>query len=169
MNHLALVTQIVPNPDHHFKVCSNPVRADPDCSRPVSSDASWRAGTFFGHNSHIMDVWFVLEEFQCPRENILGDLAIQLGIYLLADLPKAQDVLWEMIERGAIQLLPLQSGDVPRMRELMSKYADRHMDLADAALIRVAEREGVRKIFTIDAKDFSVYRVHNRIRPMLLP
>jgi uncharacterized protein len=91
------------------------------------------------------------------------------AMYLLADLPKAQDVLWEMIERGAIQLLPLQSGDVPRMRELMSKYADRHMDLADAALIRVAEREGVRKIFTIDRKDFSVYRVHNRIRPMLLP
>ena len=64
------------------------------------------------------------------------------AMYLLADLPKAQDVLWEMIERGAIQLLPLQSGDVPRMRELVSKYADRHMDLADAALIRVAEREG---------------------------
>ena len=91
------------------------------------------------------------------------------AMYLLADLPKAQDVLWEMIERGAIQLLPLQSGDVPRMRELVSKYADRHMDLADAALIRVAEREGVRKIFTIDRKDFSVYRLHNRIRPMLLP
>jgi hypothetical protein len=27
-----------------------------------------------------MDVWFALEEFQCPRENILGDLAIQVGI-----------------------------------------------------------------------------------------
>ena len=91
------------------------------------------------------------------------------AMYLLADLPKAQDALWEMLERGALQLLPLCAADVPRMRELMRKYADRSMDFADAALVRVAEREGIRKIFTIDRKDFSVYRLHNRIRPQLLP
>jgi predicted nucleic acid-binding protein len=91
------------------------------------------------------------------------------AMYLLADLPKAQDALWEMLERGALQLLPLYAADVPRMRELMRKYADRSMDFADAALVRVAEREGIRKIFTIDRKDFSVYRLHNRIRPQLLP
>jgi uncharacterized protein len=43
------------------------------------------------------------------------------------------------------------------MRELMSKYANLPMDLADAALVRVAEREGIRKIFTVDRRDFSVY------------
>jgi hypothetical protein len=91
------------------------------------------------------------------------------AMYLLADLPKAQDALWEMLERGAIQLLPLYSADIPRMRELMAKYGDQPMDFADAALVRVAEREGIRKIFTIDRKDFSVYRLHNRVRPVLLP
>ena len=88
---------------------------------------------------------------------------------LLADLPKAQQAIWEMVERGALQLLPLHAADVPRIRELMRKYADRPMDMADAALLRVAERDGIRKIFTIDRKDFSVYRLHNRIRPTLLP
>jgi predicted nucleic acid-binding protein len=43
------------------------------------------------------------------------------------------------------------------------------MDLADAALIRVAEREGIRKIFTVDRKDFSVYRLHGRVRPAIVP
>jgi predicted nucleic acid-binding protein len=43
------------------------------------------------------------------------------------------------------------------------------MDFADAALLRVAEREGVRKIFTIDREDFSIYRLHNRARLLLLP
>ena len=42
-------------------------------------------------------------------------------------------------------------------------------DNADAALLRVAEREGIRKIFTVDRRDFSVYRLHGRIRPALLP
>lgn len=91
------------------------------------------------------------------------------AMYLLADVPKAQDALWEMLERGALHILPLSSADVPRMRELMRKYADREMDFADAALLRVAEREGIRKIFTTDRKDFSVYRLHNRARPLLLP
>jgi uncharacterized protein len=88
---------------------------------------------------------------------------------LLAELPKAQEALWEMFSRGALQLLPLDSGDAPRIRELMRKYANRPMDLADAALLRVAEREGLRKIFTVDRKDLAVYRLHGRIRPTLLP
>ncbi|SRR6266849_2736882 len=88
---------------------------------------------------------------------------------LVPDLPKAQEALWEMIDRGALQLLTLDAGDVPRIRELMKKYANRPMDLADAALLRVAEREGIGKIFTVDRRDFSVYRLHGRIRPALLP
>jgi predicted nucleic acid-binding protein len=42
------------------------------------------------------------------------------------------------------------------MRELMHKYANRSMDLADAAILRVAERERLRKFLTIDRRDFSV-------------
>jgi len=91
------------------------------------------------------------------------------AMYLLGDLPKAQEALWEMLARGVLQLLPLDLADVPRMRELMSKYADRPMDLADAALVRVAEREGIRKIFTVDRKDFGVYRLHGRMKPKLIP
>lgn len=91
------------------------------------------------------------------------------AMYLLADLPKAQEALWEMIDRRALQLLTLDAGDVPRIRELMKKYANRPMDLADAALLRAAEREGIGKIFTVDRRDFSVYRLHGRIRPALLP
>ena len=91
------------------------------------------------------------------------------AMYLLGDLPKAQEALWEMLARGVLQLQPLDLTDVPRMRELMSKYADRPMDLADAALVRVAEREGIRKIFTVDREDFSVYRLHGRVQPNIIP
>jgi uncharacterized protein len=91
------------------------------------------------------------------------------AMYLLNDLRKAQDAVWEIIARGVLQLLPLDVADVPRIRELMGKYADRPMDLADAALIRVAEREGIRKIFTVDREDFSVYRLHGRVRPNIIP
>ena len=44
------------------------------------------------------------------------------------------------------------------MRNLMRKYRDLPMDLADAALVAVAERERISRIFTLDRKDFEIYR-----------
>jgi len=90
-------------------------------------------------------------------------------MYLLTGFPTAQHDIWEMIARGAVEILPLGSDDVPRIRELMKQYANRPMDLAEAALIRVAEREGIRQFFTIDRKDFAVYRLHGKIKPSILP
>jgi len=74
-----------------------------------------------------------------------------------------------MVARASVEILPLGPDDVPRIRELMQQYANRPMDLADAALIRVAEREGIRQFFTIDRQDFAVYRLHGKIRPSILP
>ncbi len=108
-----------------------------------------------------------VETFREPMATVWPPLTE--AMYLLTDLPRAQDVLWEMLERGALQLLALDVGDAPRMRELRRKYANRPMDLADAALLRVAEREGIRKIFTVDRRDFSVYRLHGRVRPTIVP
>ena len=73
---------------------------------------------------------------------------------------QAQEALWEMIEMGAVEILPLGIDDVPRMKQLMRKYRERDlpMDLADAALVRVAERERLRRIFTLDRRDFQIYR-----------
>ena len=81
----------------------------------------------------------------------------------------AQRALWEMIERGTITLLDLTIDDAPRMRELMEKYRDLPVDLADAALVRTAEREKIRRIFTLDRRDFSVYRPVGVGRFSILP
>ena len=51
-----------------------------------------------------------------------------------------------------------ESNDVARMHELMAKYRDLPMDLADAALVAVAERERLRRVLTLDRRGFSVYR-----------
>jgi predicted nucleic acid-binding protein len=95
--------------------------------------------------------------------------ALTEAMYLLRDLPRGQDAIWEMAERGAVEILPLGPADVTRMRTLMRKYADLPMDAADAALVAVAEREGTRTVFTIDRTDFSVYRLHGRSRFTIIP
>lgn len=82
--------------------------------------------------------------------------------YLLGFAPRAQDALLEMVERGALVLLPLNGSDAPRVRALLRTYHDLPMDLADATLVRVAEREGVLRVFTLDRRHFSIYRAGRR-------
>ena len=120
-----------------------------------------------GDDQHHVSCVAALQQLREPLGTVWP--ALSEAMYLLGDLPKAQEALWEMLARRALQLLPLDLGDVPRIRQLMSKYADRPMDLADAALVRVAERESIRKIFTVDRKDFAVYRLHGRVRPTVIP
>lgn len=91
------------------------------------------------------------------------------AMYLLDFSSQAQDALWRLLERDAVKILPLDAGDVPRMRELMRKYRDLPMDLADAALVRAGERERIARVFTIDRRDFEVYRPRGIRRFTILP
>jgi predicted nucleic acid-binding protein len=91
------------------------------------------------------------------------------AMYLLSFSWQAQKALWEILELGTVRLLPLDEADVPALKALMEKYRDLPMDLADAALVRVAEREGLRRVFTLDQQDFNVYRLARKGFFTLLP
>ena len=91
------------------------------------------------------------------------------AMYILRQSDRSQEALWSAIDSGAIDYAPLGSDDVPRMRDLMREYRDQPMDLADAALVRVAERDGIPRIFTLDRRHFEVYRLHGRRRFLIVP
>lgn len=91
------------------------------------------------------------------------------AMYLLSFSWRAQKALWELIETGTIRLLHLDKADVGPMKSLMEKYRDLPMDMADAALVRIAEREGIRRVLTLDHRDFSVYRLARKGSFTLLP
>jgi predicted nucleic acid-binding protein len=74
-----------------------------------------------------------------------------------------------MLDRRMLTLLALEADDLPRIEDLMRKYRDLPMDLADAALVRVAEREKIRRIFTLDRRDFQIYRPAKIGRFSILP
>jgi predicted nucleic acid-binding protein len=91
------------------------------------------------------------------------------AMYLLGRSWLGQKALWSRLETGALALAHLDESDAPRMRELMEKYRDLPMDLADAALVRVAERESLTGIFTLDRRHFAVYRLARRRRLSIVP
>ena len=91
------------------------------------------------------------------------------AMYLLRGAWTAQKALWSRVETDALTLAPLDGTDATRMRELMEKYRDLPMDLADAALVRIAERESLSGIFTLDRRHFALYRPGRRRRFSIIP
>jgi uncharacterized protein len=75
---------------------------------------------------------------------------------------------WRFYRSGAVMLRPGIEDDLPDLERLMLKYADRPMDFADATLVRLAEREGLSTIVTVDC-DFDVYRIGGRKTFRVLP
>ncbi len=86
------------------------------------------------------------------------------AMYLLGEAGgyPAQDALWNLVEQGDLEIAEQGLENRGRMRALMEKYQDRPMDLADASLVVLAEKRGLRDIFTLDQADFQIYRIHRR-------
>ena len=80
------------------------------------------------------------------------------AFYLLGDWKRGQSELWEFILAGGLHIDGISADHHPRMRELMEKYADNPMDLADASLVVTAEHHKIKKVFTLDRSDFLRYR-----------
>jgi predicted nucleic acid-binding protein len=91
------------------------------------------------------------------------------SFYLLGFSRKAQDNLWEFIMRGGVDIVSLDDKQQARCRQMMEKYADLPMDLADGTLVVLAESQNVKKVFTLDHKDFQIYKPSHIKRLKLLP
>lgn len=75
------------------------------------------------------------------------------------------------IATGRIAIFQLETSHLNRMTDLIERYADLPMDLADASLVVLAEQIGHGRILTVDRRDFSVYRWQNNqpFENLLLP
>lgn len=81
---------------------------------------------------------------------------------------RGQRALWRLVQTGRLEVADLSSTALDRSAQLMDKYADLPMDLADATLVAFAEEHDHRRIFTLDS-DFLVYRFRGRRRFELVP
>jgi predicted nucleic acid-binding protein len=77
--------------------------------------------------------------------------------------------LMRLLSGGLIVPLELDAAAPTAIAELAVKYADLHPDLADLTLVYLAEREGIETVFTLDRRDFTVYRSPRRQSFRLIP
>jgi uncharacterized protein len=78
-------------------------------------------------------------------------------------------VLMRMIASGKLICLDLDQSSFAWIDSYSERYADLKPQLADMALVYLAEREGISRIFTLDRRDFAVYRTSAGKALELLP
>lgn len=89
--------------------------------------------------------------------------------FLLRHLPGGNHAVLELVNRGVIQPIFNMEEEVRSLINLIQRYADVPMSLADACLVRMAEQHAQRMVFTLD-QDFRIYRKHSRhVIPVLIP
>ncbi len=75
------------------------------------------------------------------------------------------------LESDFIEISDITKQNLGRIQELINKYADLPMDLADASLVILAEELGHGRILSTDMRDFNTYRWknHQPFQNLLLP
>lgn len=71
---------------------------------------------------------------------------------------KAQTTFINSLDQELFTVFNLEIHHTSRITQLMEKYADLPMDLADASLVILAEHLGHGRIFSVDKRDFNTYR-----------
>ena len=97
-------------------------------------------------------------------EAVLAETAI-----LIAERGGRVDDLWSFLRVGVVVVDFQIQTEFESVAQLMRRYADQPMDLADACLVRMSEVHRDCRVFTTDG-DFRIYRRHGRqVIPLICP
>jgi predicted nucleic acid-binding protein len=96
-----------------------------------------------------------VQEIEAPL--ITCEAVIAESCYLLRNLAGAAEAVVENMAAGIFQVPFQLSREAAGVKQILRKYRDRKIDLADACLIRLADEFGTADILTLDG-DFAIYR-----------
>ena len=84
---------------------------------------------------------------------------------------KSQISFLQLIQSDLVIVRDISHSHIEHIENLMIKYADLPMDLADASLVILAEELGHGRILSTDQRDFNTYRWknHKPFENLLLP
>jgi uncharacterized protein len=112
-------------------------------------------------------VWARENFLRQPLPWLTCDSVLSEVLFLLHQ-PHAR-ALDQLLRGGHLRLAFNLADELPNVLDLLAKYADQPMSLADACLVRMTETLPDPVVLTTDA-DFKIYRRHSRqVVPCLLP
>jgi predicted nucleic acid-binding protein len=89
--------------------------------------------------------------------------------WLLRAYPLAIERLLSCFNGRPFELAPLNEADLPGIAAILAKYKDLGIQIADASLVHLANREGIEVMLTMDRRDFGVLRLARGKKLRLIP
>ena len=89
--------------------------------------------------------------------------------WLLRHQASAVERLLQSFDVGLLKMLALDDRAPAWLAAFLKQYRKLGAQIADGALVYLAEREGIDAVFTLDRRDFSVYRLGNGRSLRILP
>ena len=89
--------------------------------------------------------------------------------WLLRHHPSAVERLLGSFEVGLLRLLILDEKALRWLATFLIRYRKMGAQIADGALVYLAEREGIDTVFTLDRRDFLIYRLADGRSLRILP
>jgi predicted nucleic acid-binding protein len=117
-----------------------------------------------GYHRWATEQWDQIEPPLFTCEPVLSE-----ACFLLRDVSGGGPAVLDLVVRGVLRVGLAIEREAAAIRRLMSRYASVPMSLADACLVRMAERQPGSRVLTLD-RDFRVYRMHGRqVIPTAMP
>lgn len=118
------------------------------------------------------DRWhgWVCQQWRSLRPPLLTcEPVLTEAVFLLRSHRLNVDPVWELLRREILEIDFDLKQEFSTIAVLMRRYASLPMDLADACLVRMAEKRRDVRVFTLD-RDFRIYRRHGRqVIPLIFP
>jgi hypothetical protein len=89
--------------------------------------------------------------------------------WLLRAYPAALRKLLSSFHGRPFELVPMGETDLPGIAAILAKYEALRIQIADASLLHLANREGIETMFTLDRRDFGVLRLAHGKKLRLIP
>ena len=113
--------------------------------------------------------WAITQFSQLNPPFLTCESVISEVCFLLRNTENGIKNIIQLIERGLIQIPFKLESEISTISNLMKKYNNIPMSLADACLVRMSEQISDSIICTLDS-DFKVYRKEKRkIIPVIMP
>jgi len=108
---------------------------------------------------------WAVEQFKLlPVPLLTCEPVLTEAFHLLTRAREGPRQFFRVLERGILRVDFRLVSDAQALDALIHKYQDLPMSLADACLVRMAERHPTAVVFTLD-RHFKIYRKHGR-RPI---
>ena len=116
------------------------------------------------HHEWTKHQWALIKPPLLTCESVLAE-----ACYLIRNAYDGAEKVFELLSRGILRIDFDLAAEVEQVGRLIKRYSDIPMSLADACLVRMAEKHTRATILTLDS-DFTFYRTGDRrVIPIIAP